>query len=74
MDPIRAVGYFPERKERRSLDHTWITVLGHILSPPGSTGVGGLEFQRSSLHTFSSSSWMEYFEGYIAMIGKCSCD
>ena len=31
-------------RERISLDHTWITALGHILSPPGSTGVGELEF------------------------------
>ena len=38
-------------KERRSLEHTWITVLDHILSPPGSTGVGGLEFQGSYSNT-----------------------
>ena len=54
--------------------HMDVTVLGQILSLPGSTGVGGLKFQGSQLHTFSSSSWMEYFEGYIATLGKCSCD
>ena len=26
-------------REKRSLEYTWITVLGHTLSPPGSTGV-----------------------------------
>ena len=62
-----------EEKER-SLEHTWITVLGHILSPPGSTGVGEIEFQGSWLHIFSSSSWIDDFEGYIAMLGKCSRD
>ena len=39
------------------------------LSPPGSTGVGELKFQA-----FSSSPWMGYFEGYIAMLCKCSRD
>ena len=34
-------------EKERSLDHTWITAPGHILSPPGSTGVGKLEFQGS---------------------------
>ena len=42
-------------RERRSLECTWITVLGRILSLPGSTGVGELEFQGSCLHTFPAA-------------------
>ena len=44
---IQSGQWVTSRAEERSLDHTWITVLGHILSPPGSTGVGELEFQGS---------------------------
>ena len=39
---------FQSGEGEENLDHTWITALGHILSPPGSTGVGGLEFQGST--------------------------
>ena len=39
-------------RERRGLEHTWITALGHILSLPDSAGVGELEFQALVTHFF----------------------
>ena len=42
-------------RERRGLEHTWITVLGHILSPPDSTGVGMLKFKDLSYTHFPAA-------------------
>ena len=42
-------------RERKSLEHTWIAILGCILSPPGSTGVGELKFQGSGYTLFPAA-------------------
>ena len=59
-----------DEKERRSLEHTWITVLDHILSPPGSTGVGGLNSRDLIVTHFFQQLLDGVFCRRAAMLGK----